>query len=42
MRVWCEVERRASDWASRSLKREFELLIMVEVRIEEMGDHRNV
>ena len=24
------------DWASRSLQREFELVIMVEVRIEEM------
>ena len=28
--------RRALDWASRSLQREFELLIMVEVPIEEM------
>ena len=36
MWVWCEVEHRASDWASRSLQREFELVIMVEVLIEEM------
>jgi len=28
--------RRALEGASRSLQREFELLIMVEVRIEEM------
>ena len=35
-RTWCELERRALDWASRSLQREFELVIMVEVRIEEM------
>jgi transposase len=35
-RKWREVERRPLDWASRSLQREFELLIMVEVRIEEM------
>jgi hypothetical protein len=35
-RTWREVERRAVEWASRSLKREFELVIMVEVRIEEM------
>ena len=31
-----KVELRASDWASRSLQREFELVIMVEVLIEEM------
>jgi hypothetical protein len=35
-RTWREVERRPFDWASRSLKREFELVIMVEVQIEEM------
>jgi hypothetical protein len=34
--AWCEVKVRASDWASRSLQREFELVIMVEVRMEEM------
>jgi hypothetical protein len=35
-RTWREVERRALDGASRSLKREFEEVIMVEVLIEEM------
>jgi hypothetical protein len=35
-RTWREVERHAHDGASRPLKREFELVIMVEVRIEEM------
>ena len=35
-RTWREVERRPLDWASRSLQREFEEVIMVEVRIEEM------
>jgi hypothetical protein len=35
-RTWREVKRRPLDWASRSLQREFELVIMVEVRIEEM------
>jgi hypothetical protein len=35
-RTWCEVERRALDGASRSLQREFEEVIMVEVLIEEM------
>jgi transposase len=35
-RTWCEVEHRAFDGASRSLKREFEEVIMVEVLIEEM------
>ena len=30
------VERPELDWASRSLPREFELLIVVEVQIEEM------
>ena len=35
-RTWREVERRPLDWASRSLKREFEEVIMVEVLIEEM------
>jgi CIC family chloride channel protein len=32
-RTWCEVECRALDGASRSLQRESELVIMVEVRI---------
>src|SRR5207302_7580501 len=32
-----EVERRPHDWASRSLQREFEEVIMVEVVIEEMS-----
>ncbi len=35
-RTWREVERRPNDWASRSLKREFEEVIMVEDLIEEM------
>ena len=35
-RTWREVERRPHDWASRSLQREFEVVIMVEVLIEEM------
>ena len=35
-RTWRELERRPLDWASRSLKREFEVVIMVEVLIEEM------
>jgi hypothetical protein len=35
-RTWREVERRRLDWASRSLKREFEVVIMVEVLIGEM------
>jgi hypothetical protein len=35
-RTWREVARRPLDWASRSLKREFEVVIMVEVMIEEM------
>ncbi len=35
-RTWCEVERRALDGASLSLKREFEEVIVVEVLIEEM------
>ena len=35
-RRWRVVERRPLDWALRSLQREFELLIIVEVRIEEM------
>ena len=35
-RTWREVERRPLDWASRSLKREFEQVIVVEVLIEEM------
>jgi hypothetical protein len=36
VRTWREVERRALDGASRSLKREFEEVIMVEVLIGEM------
>jgi hypothetical protein len=40
-RTWREVERRPLDWASRSLKREFEVVIMVEVLIGEMfGSNR--
>jgi hypothetical protein len=35
-RTWRELERRALDWASRSLEREFEEVIMVEVLIGEM------
>ena len=35
-RTWCEVEHRPLGWASRSLEREFEQVIMVEVWIEEM------
>jgi hypothetical protein len=36
-RTWREVGRRPHDWASRSLQREFEEVIMVEVLIEEMS-----
>jgi hypothetical protein len=35
-RKWREVERRPLDWASRSLQREFEVVIMAEVLIGEM------
>ena len=35
--AWWEVAHRASDWASRSLQREFEEVILVEVLIEEMS-----
>ena len=35
-RTWCEVEHRPLDWASRSLRRESEEVIVVEVLIEEM------
>ncbi len=35
-RTWRELERRALDWASPSLEREFEEVIMVEVLIGEM------
>jgi hypothetical protein len=35
-RPWREVGRRPLDWASRSLQREFEEVIMVEVLIGEM------
>ena len=35
-RTWCEIEHRPLGGASRSLQREFEQVIMVEVRIEEM------
>jgi hypothetical protein len=39
--TWREVGRRPYDWASRSLQREFELVIMVEVLIGEMfGSNR--
>jgi hypothetical protein len=34
--VWREVNRRPHDVASSSLQREFELVIMVDVSIEEM------
>ena len=34
--TWRELKRRLNDWASRSLQREFEEIIMVEVVIEEM------
>jgi hypothetical protein len=33
---WCEVDHRLFDWAPRSLKREIEEVIMVEVLIGEM------
>ena len=36
-RPWCEVNHRPLDWASRSLSREFEVVIMVERAIGEMG-----
>jgi hypothetical protein len=36
-RTWRELERRPLDWASRSLEREFEEVIMVDVLIEEMS-----
>ena len=40
-RTWREVERRPLDWASPSLQREFEVVIMVEVLIGEMfGSNR--
>ena len=35
-RTWRALERRANEWASRSLQREFERVILVEVLIEEM------
>jgi hypothetical protein len=35
-RTWCVADHRPLDWASRSLEREFEEVIMVEVLIEEM------
>ncbi len=35
-RTWCELEHCVFDWASRSLQREFELVIMVELLIGEM------
>ena len=35
-RTWREVKHRELGWASRSLKGEFEEVIMVEVQIEEM------
>jgi len=37
-RTWWAVKHRTCDGASRSLKREFEEVIMVEVLIEEMSD----
>src|SRR2546423_3932267 len=33
---WCEINHRPVDWASRSLTREFERVIMVDVLIGEM------
>jgi hypothetical protein len=40
-RTWREIARRPLDWASRSLQREFEVVIMVEVLIGEMfGSNR--
>src|SRR6266550_3036904 len=33
---WCEINHRPVDWASRSLTREFEHVIMVDVLIGEM------
>src|SRR6202007_37047 len=36
IRPWCEVNHRPLDWASRSLSREFEVVIMVERAIGEM------
>ena len=36
LRPWCEVNHRPLDWASRSLSREFEVVIMVERAIGEM------
>jgi hypothetical protein len=39
-RKWREVERGALDWASRSLRREFEEVILVDVLIEAVvGSH---
>jgi hypothetical protein len=35
-RTWREIARRPLDWASRSLQRELEVVIMVEVLIGEM------
>lgn len=35
--AWCEVQPGPGDWAFRSLKREIEEVIMVEVLIEEMS-----
>ena len=35
-RTWCELKHCAFEWAPRSLQREFELVIMVEVVIGEM------
>ena len=36
-RTWRELKRRPPDWASRSLQREFEVVIMVEVLIGEVS-----
>lgn len=35
-RTWCEIDHRPNGWASRSLKREFEVVIMVDLAIGEM------
>ncbi len=36
LRPWCEVNHRPLDWASRSLRREFEVVIMIDVATGEM------
>ncbi len=36
LRPWCEVNHRPLDWTSRSLRREFEVVIMIDVATGEM------